>query len=138
MILIIDDERRYMDSYIMELELSNFELSFQKDIKKAWGFLIENQNQIELIILDIMMPYESMFKDEEVQYGLRTGRNFYKKIREIMADVPVIVLTNVSDDNIRNWFANQPETVVLRKEDILPFELVTVIKGVLHSSEKVR
>ena len=60
MILFIDDERRVMDSYrdylALKLTPQGYEVLFLSDIDKALDFLENRPDEIDLIILDVMMP----------------------------------------------------------------------------------
>jgi len=136
MILLVDDEKREMDSYAMELELSGYEVSFQKDVDDASRFFKENVDQIDLLILDIMMPPGSSFKDVDTQLGLRTGIRFYEKIRETAPNLPVIIFTNVSDEHVAERFRRESQCSFLRKEDYFPFEFAEEVKKVLARSKK--
>lgn len=131
MILFVDDEERYMDSYLQELQLSKYEVKFIKEIDKAMVFLAENFKKISLIILDIMMPPGINFKHSNNDLGLRTGVNFYKEIRKNDLNVPIIILTNVSDINLENHFRGDDKCQLLRKENVLPFELVIEVEKIL-------
>jgi len=39
MIVLVDDEKREMDSYVRELRLSGYEVSFQRDVDTALRFV---------------------------------------------------------------------------------------------------
>lgn len=129
MILFIDDETRRMDSYVQELILSKFDVTFKQDVDEALAFFEEYYKQINLIILDIMMPPGETFKDVDV--GLRTGVYFYEKIRPVAPNLPVIIFTNVPVEKLGNRFLSEKNCWVLRKKDCLPFEMVQQIKQIL-------
>lgn len=131
MILFIDDEGRRMDSYVRELELSKYDVSFQYNVDVSLAFFEKNLPQIDLIILDIMMPPGSSFKDVDTNLGLRTGVRFYEKIRQKAPELPVIILTNVSDEQLAERFREEEKCRFLRKEDYLPFELVQQVDEVI-------
>lgn len=136
MILFVDDEKRYMNSYVEELKLSGYEVSFQGDVDSALRFFEENLNRINLLILDIMMPPGSSFKEVDTQLGLRTGIHFYERIREKAPNLPVMILTNVSDPRVEERFRKENKCWFLRKEDYFPFELAEEVKKVLTRSQK--
>jgi DNA-binding NtrC family response regulator len=77
MILFVDDEIRGVDSYITELHLSGFDVSFQENVDEALRVLEERIDDVDLVILDIMMPPALTFIDMDTQLGLRTGLRFY-------------------------------------------------------------
>ena len=80
MILFVDDEKRRMKSYIDELKLSGYEVEIKSDVDSALDFFNKNHKQIELLILDIMMPSGNTFENVDTKYGLRTGISLYEKI----------------------------------------------------------
>ena len=68
MILIIDDERREMDSYYMELDLSGYEVHFKTDVYTALKFFDDNLPSIRMVILDILMPPDDIFENSTVGF----------------------------------------------------------------------
>ncbi len=134
MVLFVDDEKREMDSYVQELELSKYKVVFKKDVDEALEFFEKNLTEIDLVILDIMMPPGRSFAQNDTQMGLRTGIAFYKKIRDKAPELPLLIFTNVSDEKVSEWFRKEKKCRFLRKEDYLPFELVDEVKKVLQKS----
>jgi len=47
-------------------------------------------------------------------------------------DLPILILTNVSDPRVAARFQGQEKCRFLRKEDYLPFELVEEVKRFLE------
>ncbi len=131
MILMIDDEPEYTLSYKEELELSGYQVAFRRDVDAALEFLREHREQIELVILDIMMAPGRALAGVDTQNGLRTGVHLFDMIKEQVPEVPIIVLTNVSDRKVAAYFRSRENCRFLRKEDYLPFELVDEISRIL-------
>jgi CheY-like chemotaxis protein len=131
MILLVDDEKRYMDSYAEELELQAFAVTVKRDVDDAWRFLEQHLVDIELLILDIMMPPGEFLMDADTNKGLRTGVRFFERARQLSSALPIIVLTNVSDAAVVEQFRGEPNCSFCRKEDYLPFELADEIKTTL-------
>ena len=129
MILFIDDEARHMRSHLDELELSDFDVEFKQSVDEALDFFEDNFAQIELIILDIMMPPGNRFKN--IDSGLRTGVHIYDKIRPAAPDLPIIILTNVSEEELAKRFHGEKNCWFMRKEEYLPFELLSEIENIL-------
>jgi CheY-like chemotaxis protein len=130
MILIVDDEARYIDIFAEELKLSGYEVSTQSDVDEALLFFEQNLSQIDLVIMDVMMPPGSSFAHMAPD-GLRTGVYLYNRIRERVPQLPVIVFTNISDSGISKRFLGDSKCWYLRKSDVLPFELVEEIERIL-------
>ena len=131
MILFVDDEKREMESSALELTLSGYEVSYYRSVDKALKFFDQNVRRIDLIILDVMMPPGSSFKDVDTMSGLRTGVHFYERIRKNAKDIPVIILTNVSDEHVKERFRSEKNCWFLQKEDHLPFQLAEEVANVL-------
>lgn len=130
MILFVDDEKRFMDSYQLELEAEGYEVTFKNDVDAAVAFFDAHADSIRLLILDIMMPAGQSFQDESTNDGLRTGERFYERIRRLAPVLPVIIFTNVSDEQVEKKFKAEPHCQFLRKEDYLPHELADVVRGI--------
>jgi two-component system C4-dicarboxylate transport response regulator DctD len=135
MIVMVDDEMRWMDSYKRELELSGYQVSFHRNVDGALTFLQQSAEQVDILILDIMMPAGSAFEDENTDSGLRTGMFFFERVREIAPDLPVMILTNVSDERQAERFDREKKCRFLRKEDYRPFELVEEVRDMLSTSQ---
>jgi DNA-binding response OmpR family regulator len=135
MILFIDDELKYMDSFVRDLSMSGYQVNFQKDVDGAWRYFEENTNEIELLILDIMMPPGETFKDKDTDDGLRTGVHFYKRVRESVPGLPVIVLTNVSAEEVKARFQGEDNCSFFQKKDYLPFQIVQEVRRILSPLE---
>ena len=131
MILFVDDEKRRMSSYVDELEFSNYHVDFKSDIDSALAALEQKQDQIELLILDIMMPIGKNFSDIQNNNGLRTGVFFYRKIRQQNATLPIIIFTNVSDKNLARDIDQDSKTSFYQKENLCPFMLAEKVKEML-------
>jgi DNA-binding response OmpR family regulator len=132
MILMIDDEKRTLDSYLDELKMSNFEVRYELSVDAGLSFLEDNADAVELLILDIMMPAGLAFNNEDNERGLKTGVLFHQRLRKSNDRLPVIILTNNVQDGIRRVFDNDPHCRFFWKEELLPFELADLVKDVLE------
>ena len=137
MILFIDDEPHHMQSYREALELEGYKSTMAGGVKEGMEILVNSTAEIELVVLDIMMPPE-ILGEEETERGLRTGVVFFPKIREILPDIPVIILTNVSDPKIIKSFEQEPNTAFFQKMDLTPIRLVEVIRDMIPLASEVR
>jgi DNA-binding response OmpR family regulator len=133
MILFIDDEPRYVRSYIEFLEDSGHEAHLETSIDEALRFFLANQDQIGLVILDVMLPPGELFTAAETEDGLRTGVHLFKKLREESRQLPIIILANVSSKAVEDAFVNQPFCRFLRKVNTFPFELVQEVENMLQT-----
>jgi CheY-like chemotaxis protein len=133
MILFVDDETREVRDYVEELEISKYEVIFVDNVDEALLFLREKPDKIDLLILDIMMPPGSNFEKMDTQIGLRTGICFYNEVRSKNPDLWVLILTNVSDEEVAEEFRDEKYCEFLRKEEFLPLQLVEKVKEILPS-----
>lgn len=136
MILMIDDEKRTLDSYLQELTLSDFTVRYESSVDAGLNYLEENSGDIELLILDLMMPSGQAFSQDETDKGMRTGIVFYQRVRRTFEHLPVMILTNNVDEGIRRIFEQEPHCRFFRKEDLLPFELVEEVKNFLQAENQ--
>jgi DNA-binding NtrC family response regulator len=134
MILFVDDEERYMDSYVMALKLSGQQVSFQTKVDNALVFFEENWNSIKTVILDIMLPPGKKINSEESQAGYRTGVILYNLMREKAKNLPIIIFTNVSDQDVMQMFLKEEGCRFFRKSDYLPSELVEEVKKIVGAT----
>src|SRR5262245_51220168 len=130
-ILFVDDEQRWVTSYIDELKYAGFTVHYKSTVDSAMEFFDDNHDQLSLLILDIMMPPGSIFKFEETQDGLRAGVLFYDTIRMKNPSLPVIILTNVSDDKVKKKFEQEYNCLFLRKPECFPYELAEEVRSIL-------
>jgi CheY-like chemotaxis protein len=105
MILFIDDETRLMDSHRQNLEfkLEDYQkkLQYFSDVDKAMDYFVAHKDELELVILDIMMPPGDSF-DKDSNHGLITGYLIYKTFRKASPDLPVLFYTNYADEALAN------------------------------------
>lgn len=130
MILFVDDERRHTDAYTQDLTRSGYEVVYHSSVDNAMHYFDANSAKIGLVILDLMMPPGDSFKDVDTDDGLRTGKHFYKRVREKVTKLPVIILTNVSDDDLRAEFERDKNCWYFEKEHYLPYEITQEVKRI--------
>ncbi|MBL8151992.1 MAG: response regulator [Blastocatellia bacterium] len=132
MILFVDDEEKRMDSYRLILERELEPVCFFNNVDKAMDYFQKEISSIKLLILDIMMPPGDAFKDENTEEGLRTGLNFYDRVRSKTSNLPIIIFTNVTEENVEDHFKADPKCRFLKKSDVFIFELVEEAKKLLN------
>ena len=135
MILFVDDEESKMNSYLLELRLSFPEVEFKKTVDSALDRIDRGSTDIEALILDVSMPGGSAFRDRPGA-GLTTGVLFYRRVREVLPNLPIVIFTNVTNEDVRQKFDGDDKCRFLNKEDYLPFELAQVLREIFGSSPK--
>jgi CheY-like chemotaxis protein len=131
MILMVDDERRQMDSHYLELRYSGYDVEYFTGVDDALRALEARGDQVDLLILDIMMPPGAAFKDADTKQGLRTGVRFFERVRADRPNLPVIIFTNVSPNRLEERFKRERACRLLQKEDYLPFELAEEVEKMI-------
>jgi len=134
MILFIDDEKRRTGSYRDELEFLDFQVVFKNSVDEAIHFLEENLPEVELVILDIMMPSKEIFKEVDTSDGLRTGIFVFEWIRRKSRSLPTIILTNLNDEEVKQRFLGEGHCWFARKPHYKPYELGELVVKTLGGS----
>ena len=140
MIAFVDDEQRLVGAYLDELKAAGLEVHSYGSLDRASEFFQKSARQVELLILDVMAPPGSAFKNVDTREGLESGLRFYEHVRLLRPDLPVVVLTNSPDPKVEQKFASEKTCWFLRKSQCLPFELANLIKKILadprHESQR--
>ncbi|MBP0006413.1 MAG: hypothetical protein J7642_22295 [Cyanobacteria bacterium SBC] len=135
MILWIDDESRRVKVYLEELDLCGYKVVLKEDIDEALKFWENHKNEIQLIILDIMMPIGKNFSEserQEAEYGLNTGIFIHDKYFKD-GQSTVIFFTHLSSVNFEDDDKNI-QTHLLKKIDYLPSEFSQKVEEILKQS----
>lgn len=110
-VLVVDDNQDVRDLVVHILDADGFHVYSATDGENALAIL--NSNQVDLVLLDVMMPGKSGL---EVLQEIRSGSN--KKIREI----PVMMITaKSSTDDIDQALAHGANSYVVK-----PFRGTTI------------
>jgi CheY-like chemotaxis protein len=119
MILIIDDERYRMSMMKKNLEGYGYDVTLIDSLEDATNFIHNNSGIIDVIILDIMMPWNSLFNKDDAEFGLVSGYLFYKDIirKTYGYNIPVIVYTAINKPNVLNELTKEKNCKVLLKPD---------------------
>ncbi|MFN8472515.1 MAG: response regulator [Anaerolineae bacterium] len=131
MILLVDDERGRMASHVMQLEMSGYQVKSIATVDDALAYLEAHGGEIQLLILDIMMASGNSFTRSETMDGLRTGLEFYKRVRQQMPDLPVVVFTNVTHETVVRSLRQEKNCRVLLKPNYLPSEFRDEVRAIL-------
>ena len=94
-VFYIDDEANSekMKSKFEMLKINSINVIAEHNIKKVENRIKEIINDIDLILLDIIMPPRNYFSLEETNGGTSTGIVLLKKIRENFKDIPIIIVS---------------------------------------------
>ena len=135
MILFVDDEPRIMDSFKFHLEFKLAEmgkkLQFFSNVDEAIKFYRENSSEIEMAILDVMMPCGKSIDFKDSNGGMKSGFVFYKQIRKDSLKIPIFIFTNSIDDDIKEEVEKDARAKFLQKTDYLLTDFWDEVKAFL-------
>lgn len=122
-ILIIEDDFFVRDLYDRELAREGFEVSTAED--GAEGLLKVIEEKPDLVLLDIMLPKMS-------------GLDVLKKLKEKeeVKDIPVVLLTNLGQDNVIREGFSLGAIGYLIKAAYTPTQIIEEVKKFLKENKK--
>lgn len=129
MILLIDDDKFGMKPYIEELRDAGHNVQLAQDPDQALGVLKQRSGEIELIILDVLMPTGETLSESDTDAGLRTGERLLPVIMGDYDWIPVIVFSITG----RGTWPKTAGVRFLSKTETLPLELVRAVASTLGS-----
>lgn len=134
MILFVDDEARRVESYQEACEDAKMEVRVLSNVDKAWRFIEKESSQIELVVLDVMMPTGDRYEGSPAALGgIRTGLSFYRDLRNSHPELPIMILTQSNDGEIDKTVGHDRWTALHRKQSVLPTELPELIRKQLQA-----
>lgn len=103
-VIAIDDVVAWTEDYESALAVhSEFDVDVLVANTPEGGLqLIRDTPDVDVIILDMMMPSGTMFTDEETQLGRFTGVVVAERIRRIQPYVPIVLLSDASLEEVRS------------------------------------
>lgn len=122
-ILFVEDEQWLMEGITDGLEASDYEVIPAEDGTEALDLL--ESKDIDLILLDIMMPSGERIKDDT--FGRQTGVEFCRIVRGLKPGIPIVCLTVVTNRRIHKELEELGVKAVLEKPTP-PSEIIDVIE----------
>jgi len=108
------------------MESKGFQVIQEQHPDRAIEFAKKEKGNLCAIILDVMMR-SGGFAPDETNQGLRTGMLVFRELQKICPSVPVVVLTNVSNEETLAGFRDAENVQVLQKLRMPPFELTELL-----------
>jgi len=116
-ILLVEDEKLTREMYVIKLKGEGFQIFEAIDTDEAEEIL--NWKKIDLMILDVLLPKEN-------------GIDYLKRLRKTKRKIPpVIVLSNLEDENSRRLAKKFKAKDYFLKTDFIPSEIVELVKKYL-------
>jgi len=116
-LLLVEDDSFILDIYDMKLSEAGYDVTLANNGREAVKQLEENQFIPDLILLDIVMPYMDGFDVLKVL-----------KENDTWKDVPVIMLTNLSQKDDIERAVEMGANDYLIKSHFTPSEVLTKIQ----------
>ena len=131
LILLAEDDELPMEYYIRALERRGFTVKQCFNPDEAIESAKAHGADAAAIILDIMMPHGERYGCEETHEGLRTGVLLYADLRKLLPSIPVMVLTNVKNQETFAEFPQEPLLEVVQKMDYPPAAFAALLCEVI-------
>lgn len=105
----------------------NFELTVVSNVKQAEGIVADEKTKPDLILLDLMLPY-----DDDKKADMSAGFQFLEKLKADpnTKNIKVIVFSGFSDNEIKKRAIALGAEKFLLKGEYLPNELIEVTKEI--------
>jgi len=116
-ILVAEDEPLVRDLYVRILGKAGYTLLTARDGQEAWEIFQAHINEIDLLVLDVVMPRQS-------------GRELHRQIQTLKPDIPVIFCSGYDSETAHVRFADASDHPFLQK----PFDpdaLLAAVRRVL-------
>lgn len=133
-ILFIDDDIRRASSHIEMIELSGRVVELANSAHGAVETFSRSKGAYSCVILDMMMPAGQLCTAEETNFGRTTGLVLLKKLRDIDASIPIVVLTvDRSPDTVQKAMSLGATEYLLKP--VRPSRLIEVLDRIAGNGE---
>ena len=95
-VVFIEDEKFFLEE--LQIALTDFDITPAYSAPK--GMELVQTRDFDAVLLDIMMAPPDDMNPETVDYGRSTGVEICRRIKELKPELPVIVITVVTDPEI--------------------------------------
>lgn len=130
-VAFVDDEHGPIDYYLDALKAKGHQVQRLDTVEDLFAHLAENK-PADIYVVDILMPTHGHPQLKEASDGLATGIVLHREIRRAFQDVPIIMLTSISNPDVLEGLTLEANTRVESKIDTLPFELADIVDSALN------
>jgi CheY-like chemotaxis protein len=133
-ILLIDDEKQYIENVISELEALHINVRFCPGVDDAIRQIRSGAEIFDGVVCDVMMPGGNTFTAVATDNGKYTGLLLLEKLREEGLKIPVVLLTYLESDRgaVDEAARKYAPCLVIRKRDKWSFEIAEMIRDQLR------
>ena len=128
-VLIVDNEPKFMEPYLTELAFREIHTVLLENVKDACDYFDKNYNEIDCVIMDLMMPGDGLFSENDTEGGLITGHLVVKRMQSAEPKMPIILLTNKPKSIDIKGAVSGGTIRYMYKPDTLPFELADAVQA---------
>jgi CheY-like chemotaxis protein len=132
-ILFLDDDVFQTKYHVDELRTA-FRVERRSDVDRAIQDFVaikEAEGPWSGAVLDIMMPPGKLVAGSPD--GMRTGWYVFKELRKLQPGLPVIVITNLGEEEVKDWFRDDTNVKVFDKVLVLPDELLSIARQMFQT-----
>jgi CheY-like chemotaxis protein len=138
MILFIDDELDFVESYREGLSDAGYEVQLMSDLDEAYTFLRQRYDRVQLVIFDVMIEGDfEVLSNVDTNGGKRAGEKLLLEVlgweneNKKCPTVPKIIFTNVKEPAFLDRWRRDADVVAacLRKPYTTVAELVRVVRA---------
>lgn len=135
-VIYIDDEvnTEKMASKFEILRESDIELIPVENVRDALPTIEKYFSEIDLVVLDVIMPPEDHYGIEETNGGTTTGLRLLKDIRTKFKTLPIIIVS-VRRRQVSEGLLKQMNVAEYLEKPILAAEIAEAIKRVLTKAQ---
>ncbi|HUU40653.1 MAG TPA: hypothetical protein VMW42_06925 [Desulfatiglandales bacterium] len=131
-ILWVDDDIRsaFLNPFADEFKDEGYRIISASSPEEMWNVLAKSGSDVDVIIMDMMLPVGSSVPPSEAKLGIHTGIYLIKKLKEMKkySNTPIICFSIIGDQEVLDW-ANREKIIFLKKQETFPDELVSKVKS---------
>ncbi|MHB8762874.1 MAG: response regulator [Deferrisomatales bacterium] len=138
MILWVDDDINYtLKPYVDDLGCAGYRVLTATNPESMQQQLAEHIGDIDLIIMDAMMPLGDTISPDEGEMGMSTGLVLLSSLQADpgLSEIPIILLSVRDDEEIAEW-ARKAGIPYYLKLDTPPSELLRIVGDVLGAEAR--
>jgi len=136
-ILFIDDDLIGLEDVFDFFALAGYDVLIAESVATAIDILKTEGANIQAVVLDIIMPYGDIsgFNSNNTAMGMRTGLALLDRIRQLYPLVPILVFTNLRDNEAKEKAIKSGAKIYIEKPASLS-ELFNKVEEFIANKEK--
>ncbi|NQT16481.1 MAG: TIR domain-containing protein, partial [Planctomycetes bacterium] len=116
-LLWVEDDLFIRQRITPKLEDEGFAVLTAADAKSAKSIFAQRGDEIDLAILDVMMPADGAFSEQETRGGYETGVVLARWIHKQNADIPLVAFSLSTEHDATAWFLKHGASFVEKTLD---------------------